>query len=88
MFYFSRREAETIVRASKKHGLFGKEYVWILTRSAMGDLDGTRGTSPRAPEDYPMGLLGKSGLNTAVQSQIAVSACFTSKQIAYCRLAL
>ena len=52
---FFRREAEIIFRIAKEEKVTGKGHIWIVTQSILGDLD----KESSAPDEFPIGLLGK-----------------------------
>ena len=52
LLYSTSKEAGPIMQAAHKLDLTGKNYVWIVTQSVIGENVGTR-------NNFPVGMLGK-----------------------------
>ena len=52
LLYSTREEARSILKAAGQLGLTGEKYVWIVTQSVIG-------STPDAPPEFPVGMLGK-----------------------------
>ena len=44
-------------------GLTDKEYIWVVSQSIVGDIS----DDPAAPEEFPVGVLGKNEMMMNIQ---------------------
>ncbi len=58
---FFRKEAESILEIANIKGLTGKEFVWVVSQSIVGDLSSSN--NRKAPLEFPVGLFGKFVIN-------------------------
>lgn len=54
---YCRKEAQQILELAKTMDLTGKEYVWIVSQSIVGNIEGQW---KAAPDEFPIGLFGRS----------------------------
>ena len=53
-YLFFRDEAKLIMALAKSMGLTGREFVWVLSQSIVGDIEKMK------PKEFPIGLFGNT----------------------------
>ncbi len=57
LLYVTQEEAVGILEVATELGLTGKDFVWIVTQSIVGNID--QDNVPTAPPAFPIGMLGE-----------------------------
>lgn len=65
LLYCNKEEASYIMRAANQLGLTGRNYIWVVTQSVIG-----QAFDNAAPADFPTGLLGKIICNNFVINDV------------------
>ena len=57
LIFFFRIEAKSILQAAAVHGLTGKEFVWLVTKTVVG-VSTENLAIPDPQDEYPIGMIG------------------------------